>query len=72
MNNNKTNTKKLELRKTAIANLTLSEAQMKNLFGGGEKNTKLISGDQLCQGAVSDSCNLEDTHCTGDIGNKTK
>ncbi len=42
MNNNTTNKKKLELKKTAIANLTLSEAQMKMLIGGK------MSGDDFC------------------------
>lgn len=32
--NNNTNKKKLELRKTAIANLTLSENQMRMVVGG--------------------------------------
>jgi hypothetical protein len=43
MNNNTTNKKKLELKKTAIANLTLSEAQMKMLIGGGAGNGITLS-----------------------------
>jgi hypothetical protein len=34
MNNDTTNKKKLELKKTAIANLTLSESQMRMVIGG--------------------------------------
>jgi hypothetical protein len=67
MNNNATNKKKLELKKTAIANLTLSESQMKMLVGGDKEN--LLSGDQICQG-------LSDLHhgCTSynDCKIKTK
>ncbi len=40
MNNNTTNKKKLELKKTAIANLTLSEVQMRVLVGGNNLATK--------------------------------
>jgi hypothetical protein len=43
MNNNTTNKKKLELKKTAIANLTLSEAQMRMMVGGGGKNNPIDS-----------------------------
>ena len=39
--NNTTNKKKLELKKTAIANLTLSESQMKMVVGGGDADFNL-------------------------------
>lgn len=45
MNKNTTNKTKLELKKTAIANLTLSEAQMKMVIGGNLV-TKPISGSK--------------------------
>ncbi len=46
MNNNTTNKKKLELKKTAIANLTLSDSQMRMVMGGA--TTKTESGDKFC------------------------
>jgi hypothetical protein len=52
--NNNTNKKKLELRKTAIANLTLSEEQMKIIKGGGGKDNPDSSGNFD-----------DDTNCTG-------
>jgi hypothetical protein len=36
--NNTTSKKKLELKKTAIANLTLNEAQLKMVIGGGPES----------------------------------
>ena len=47
MNNNTTNKKKLELKKTAIANLTLSDAQLRLVMGGVE-----MSGDVYCHSVV--------------------
>jgi hypothetical protein len=68
MNNNTTNKKKLELKKTAIANLTLSESQMKAVVGG-----LMPSGDQYCMGVDTDNCTRDVgyTNCTGDIAKKT-
>ena len=43
MNNNTTNKKKLELKKTAIANLTLSDAQLRMVFGGAEKEKESVA-----------------------------
>ncbi len=60
-----TTKKKLELKKTAIANLSLTEAQMRMVVGGdGGKNTRKLSGDKVCQ-QLSDSCIDANTHCTG-------
>ncbi len=55
MNNNTTNKKKLELKKTAIANLTLNEAQMKIVVGGGGGK------DETNSSGIFD----DDTNCTG-------
>ncbi len=47
MNNNTTNKKKFELKKTAIGNLTQSESQMRMVVGGdGDKN--LVDTDFSC------------------------
>lgn len=58
MNNNATNKKKLELKKTAIANLTLSEAQMRMVVGGGNNvdtddcDSKANIGDTACTSVI--------------------
>lgn len=49
---NKTNKKKLELKKTAIANLTLSEAQMGMVLGGGAE-LKTEPATQTCKCTLS-------------------
>jgi hypothetical protein len=41
--NNNSNKKKLELKKMAIANLTLSDAQMRVVVGGGGKTDPIDS-----------------------------
>ena len=71
MSNNTTNKKKLELKKTAIANLTLSEAKMKMVIGGIAQKQ---SGDQYCYGVDTDNCTRDVgyTNCTGDIAKNTK
>jgi hypothetical protein len=64
---NKTNKKKLELKKTAIANLTLSEAQMGIILGGGGE-TK-VSQKTIIDGCTTQQGTIIETD--GCIGNKT-
>jgi hypothetical protein len=55
----KSSKKKLELKKTAIAHLSLSEAQMKALVGGGDEvlthtSKKIGDGDNTCTSTVTE------------------
>ena len=63
-----TTKKKLQLKKTAIANLSMSEAQMRMVVGGdgGVNHARKTSGDIVCQN-LSDTCKEGYTHCTGDV-----
>jgi hypothetical protein len=62
------NKKKLELKKTAIANLTFNDSQMKAAVGA--EAFGMTSGDIYCVVVISGDVGY--TNCTGDLGKKTK
>jgi hypothetical protein len=54
---NTANTKKLQLKKTAIAHLQMSEEKMKMLIGGGNKIT---TGSNGCGSTEVNTCDPTD------------